>query len=150
MYLLHPQHVSLSRSTREKSPEPQKYSKYVEPQSPTKYKEDKYFSNSYRKEESGKNLEKPFKKYSDKELLENHRSLEREKTLKNEKERSSKTIDRNLKYFGSNSDKNFNDNSGRYYKSDRYPEYGGREQIEEYNDRREKYFESDGFDEPRR
>lgn len=157
VYLLQPQHVSLSRPQKDKASESQRYLKSAEPQSPpsSKYKDEKYLPNQYRKEDAGRNSERPFGKYPEKEFLDHPRNFEREKTLKTNKERSSKTVDRNIKYFGNNSE-NYVDSKedfSRYPKMDRFADYSNQRGVENFAEKkglREKYFESDGFDEPRR
>lgn len=151
-----PPQLTLPRPSRDKSsPEPaHRFSRYPE---------DDYRQTKTRREDTGKYLEKPTAKYSEGKYLDRQKSLEREGHAKEkaferqksfdmlERERFSKTMDKNERYHDEESDK-------YYYQDgrDKYERYDGgsrKYEKEEFSFRRGekekpvKYFEDDGFDE---
>ncbi|KAJ8969628.1 hypothetical protein NQ314_001664, partial [Rhamnusium bicolor] len=166
LYLMHqPTQVTLPRPSRDKSPEPaQRFSRYAEPQSP-KYEED--YRQSKNREETNKYLEKPIAKYSENKYLDRQKSLELEKQFERQKsfdqlerDRFSKTLEKNDKYYDHESEKFYyqenRDKYERYPEGDRfekYPDNSRKYGKEEFSLRRvekekpAKYFDDDGFDE---
>lgn len=157
-----PTQMTLPRPNREKSPEAvQRFSRYAEPQS--KY-EDDYRQSKSKRDETNKYLEKPIAKYSENKYLDRQKSLEREKQVKEknferqksfdhlDRDRFSKTLERNDRYHDAESEKYYYQESRDKY--DRYPDNNSRKyEKEEFSFRRGdkekpvKYFEDDGFDE---